>query len=106
MRGIRLSGWFEPASAFVGVKDNQPSTLAGKAMTHQNVKFKKIGDWDTVEFDAVEESLKVNMANVNAHLVRAGSWVELHLSINSPQPLAEMHALLAGVLQSIQIVER
>lgn len=106
IRNIRLSGWFEPSSAFVGVKDIPPSVLNGKTIAHKNVAYKKIGDWDTVEFDDVDDSIKLNMANIKAHLVRAGSWVELHLSINSLQPLTEKHELLADFLRSIQVFER
>ncbi len=106
VRGVGLSGWFEPASAFEGVKDTRPGTLQGKTILHQNVSRQKAGDWDTLEFDMVDESLRLNMANMHAHLVRAGSWVELHLSSNSMLSLTEQHALLSSVLRSIQIVER
>jgi hypothetical protein len=103
-RGIRLSGWFESASRFTGVKDPQPAFLAGKTLTHKNVAFKKIGTWDTVEYDVIHES--INMASVNAHLVQAGTWIELHLSANSGLPISEQRDLLDKVLRSIQIFEK
>ncbi len=105
-QAINLSGWFEPASRFEGVKDSPPQTVQGKTIEHKHVNFKKTGAWDTVEYDFVEDSPPLNMANVHAHLVRAGTWVELHLSKNAKQDLAEQHAALARALQSIEIVER
>ncbi|RTL41361.1 MAG: hypothetical protein EKK49_02040 [Rhodocyclaceae bacterium] len=105
-RGIRLSGWFESASRFEGVKDSPPTVLQGRTLAHQNVVKKKTGAWDTVESDQVDGSLHLNMTNIHAHVVRAGSWIELHLSMNSAQPLATQREQLAEVLRSIQIVER
>ena len=103
-RGVKLSGWFEPASRFEGVKDSPPAVVNGQTLTHQNVVFKKLGSCDVVSYEVSLGAFR--NAQLNAHLVQAGTWVELHLSTSPKASLAEQHALLDQVVQAIQISEK
>ena len=103
-RGILISGWFESASRFQGVKDNPPGVVNGQTTTHQNVLYKKIGKWDVVSYEVSVGSF--SNAHLSAHLVQANTWVELHLSADPKRSLERQHALLDEVLLSIQSVDK
>ena len=104
VHGVLLSGWFESARQFPGVKEPSAGSFGGDHLTHKNVSFEKLGDWDVVNFDVTFRS--TTTANLQAHLVRAGTWIELHLSGYPSYPLAEQHALLIQTVRSIQVSEK
>jgi len=104
VRGITLSGWFESARRFPGVNEPPVGILEGEPMPHRNVSFERLNDWNVVFYDALFRSTVTK--NVNAHLVRADTWVELHLSGYPDRPLTEQRALLVETIRSIQIQEK
>jgi len=101
-RGIILSGWFEPARRFPGVKEPPVGML--QDLPHRNVSFEKLGSWDVVLYDSSFRS--VVTSNLQAHLVQADTWIELHLSGSPNRSPAEQRALLIETIRSIQIQER
>ncbi len=103
-RGIILSGWFEPARRFPGVKEPPVGMLQGEPLPHRNVSFEKLGSWDVVLYDSSFRS--VITSNLQAHLVQADTWIELHLSGYPNRSPAEQRALLIETIRSIQIQER
>jgi hypothetical protein len=103
-RSIFLSGWFESARLFPGVKEPSAGTFQGEKLQHSNVSIEKIGDWDVVLYDVIFRANST--ANLEAHLVRSGTWVELHLSGTSGHPISEQRTLLTEAIRSIQIREK
>ncbi|MBA3030154.1 MAG: hypothetical protein FP816_15280 [Desulfobacteraceae bacterium] len=66
--GVTLSGWFEHAKRFEGVKKPKPSSLMGIPLLYKNIDFIKIGEWDSVSYDVEFQSNKI--PNIKANLVR------------------------------------
>ena len=104
--GIILSGWFEPSERFTGVKEPSVAKLGDMVLTHSNVVFGKVGAWKTVAYDTPTPIPTIVNANLQAHLVQAGTWVELHLSAHQDRPISEQRDLLAKIIQSIRIQEK
>jgi hypothetical protein len=103
-RGMTLSGWFEPSAQFKGVKPPAPAQYMGQNLVYDNVSYGKVGDWETVTYDVRIQS--VDIANIRAHLVRAGTWIELHLSGRPGGSLPEQHAVLVETIRSLEVWER
>jgi hypothetical protein len=103
-QGITLTGWFESSRLFPGVKEPLVGTFQGEKLQHSNVSIEKIGDWDVVLYDVIFRAIPT--ANIQAHLVRSGTWVELHLSGTPGHPISEQRTLLTEVIRSIQIREK
>ena len=102
--GIIVSGWFEPAKEFDGVKEPHATSFDGVPLIYKNITFNKIGDWDIVSYDILLQS--INIANIRAHLVRSGTWIELHISGKPDDSLANQRASIRELLKSIQVQER
>lgn len=103
VRGIILSGWFESGQRFTGVKEPPVGSFEGEPLPHRNVSFDKLGSWDVVFYDVSFRSTIT--ANLQAHLVQADTWIELHLSAYPDRSMADQRALLAETIRSIQIQE-
>jgi len=73
-------------------------------ISHKNVAFTKIGAWEVVSYDVLAKGITV--ANLTAHLVKAGTWIELHLSAKQTRSLEDQRAMIIDVLGSIQVQEK
>lgn len=108
-RGTKLivSGWFNPAEQFIGAKalweKDKEAWKKARFPEPRNVSFRKVGSWDTVAYE-MRFTGGVNL-NLRAHQVRAGTWVEVHLSITSNQ-VAAAKARLNTLLGTIVISEK
>jgi hypothetical protein len=77
--GFTISGWFEPASLFKGLKYSWTQFLKEwSGSTPENIQFSSVGSWEVVTYSiatgpCVQSSLRANV-------VKNGTWVELHLS--------------------------
>jgi len=92
--GVGLSGWFEHARGFDGVKEPKPASVQGTRLIYENIVFGKVGDWDSVSYDVVFQSNRI--PNIKAHLVRENTWIELHIS-------GTQHELIRDIIKSIQV---
>ena len=104
---LRLSGWFEPASRFGGPeafwevstksweRSGQPSPL--------DITRGKVGGWDTTFYETVS---RVTTSHVQAHWVEAGTWINLHASVDAGGDAAKGRERLEALLKSISIRER
>jgi hypothetical protein len=68
---------------------------------YENVSFDKIDDWDTVSYVVFFQSVRI--ANLRAHLVREGTWIELHLSGRPESSLPEQQAVLVETVRSLKV---
>lgn len=106
-RGLIISGWFEPAHLFKGIdafweaetaswkKNNLPQAL--------HVEKSQQGAWDTVSYDLNLPQL--SNTHVRAHLVRAGTWIDVHLSITGKGDVSEYRQLLLEILKQVEVSE-
>jgi hypothetical protein len=102
-RGLVVSGWFEPASSFVGFEKFWTRELL--AMKKNGVPIKEApevvhaGAWQAVAYDVgLPNGVS---ANVRAELISAGTWVDLHISVTSPGSAREAREQAVEFLKSI-----
>jgi hypothetical protein len=106
--GLQLSGWFEPEQRFKGVRamweQDSKSFKESGLPEPANVAFEKLGGWDTVMYDHTLGSLL--SSHVRAHWVRAGTWIDIHISITTTKSSAENRVKLKALLKDISISEK
>jgi hypothetical protein len=66
----------------------------------RNVSFEELGSWKTVFYDV--EAPGVVSANVRAHWVEAGTWIDLHLS-RTAERSSGLRADLKNVLKAMTV---
>lgn len=107
-RGLVISGWFEPAHAFKGIQefwaDETAAWKRGGLPPARNTQIGKIGEWQTITYDI--DAPSGNNSHIRAHLVRAGTWVDVHLSATAARSRDELRTSLEAVLNSISVSER
>ena len=70
----------------------------------RNVSFEHIGTWNAVLYDM--QGSDVTNANIRAHWVQSGTWIDIHLSLTGHAPLAMLRQKLRVELQSIRVAEK
>ena len=102
-KNLELSGWFESADGFAGVKKFWEQEMAAwprSALPEpRNVTFTKIGKWDAIVYDVPEPSAPIK--NVRAHWVQAGTWIDVHVSTTSGS-----RDSLASFLETLEVSEK
>jgi len=110
--GLNVSGWFEPAQGYSGIEEfwKKESAAWNKALpAPSDVSFSKVGNWDVVAYDLKLQASgtpAVNQSNIRAHWVQSGTWIDVHASITSRDPSAEMRGKLVAFLKTIQVKEK
>ncbi len=106
--GTIASGWFESADHFTSVdklwKQTTDSWKQHGLPDPRNVSFQKVGGWDAIFYDI--DIPDATNTHVEAHLVRAGTWIDIHLSMTNRKTAAENRTGLKSMLQSIVVNER
>lgn len=105
---LLLSGWFEPASASIGLLPQWDSALKvweQKGLPKPvNVLFEKLGDWEVVWYD---HYLGTGVSShLRGHRVQAGTWIDLHIATTSRASSADNRKVLKRLLQDIVVTER
>ncbi len=104
--GLMASGWFEPASRYDGLQKLwKGDTAAWKRAGSPepiNVRFDKLNGWELIEYDIALDPRASN-SHLRAELTRAGTWVDLHVSITSERSTGDLHAELRKFLQSLVV---
>ena len=77
-RRLQVSGWFENARRYKGIKDYWAAETAGGRLGAQQVTFEKCGDWDVVYY----ETLNGLAPAIRAEYVRDDTWIDMHCSIS------------------------
>jgi methionine aminopeptidase len=103
-----VSGWFESASSWDGFeKFWQGELLAMKKIGVQIRQAPQLivaEPWQAVAYDV--ELPKGSSANVRAELVRAGTWVDVHISVTSDDSPVAAREHAVTFLKSVLIKER
>lgn len=106
--GLVASGWFESAGAFPGLQTFWSNETAawkkqGDPEPHA-VATEKAGDWDAIWYETSVSG--VETSNLRAERVRAGTWIDLHVSVTSASPPAERRSKLRAFLDSVRVSEK
>jgi len=82
--GFNISGWFEPDSSYTSMKENWEGNIISWKKTKlpppQKIQFSKQNAWEVVAYDMGREDCIG--PNLKAHLVKEGTWIDLHLSFD------------------------
>lgn len=98
--GQDLSGWFESAGKYHGVRDFWAKESTGPGLTDaKHVEFSKVGVWDVVTYDIALGD--ATSANLRAETVMGTTWIDLHFSMTSRTPTAERQRKQAELLKAI-----
>jgi hypothetical protein len=111
-RGLAVSGWFEPARAFKGYKEFWGSEFA--AMQRAGLlpivppTGVEVGNWTGLAYELplpIKGTEVVN-THVRVELIEAGTWIDLHISITTRNPLADARNEALEFLKSIVVHEK
>ncbi len=107
-RGLILSGWFEPAARFKGIKafwEEEQATWKNRGLpAPANVSLEKLGGWDAVFYEHSLQSLL--SSHVRAHWVQAETWIDVHISVTTTDTAAANRSALQSVLGGIAVNEK
>lgn len=98
---LGLSGWFEHESRFTSRDELWQKFLdrwPGKPPT--DVQFSQIGEWQVVKYKL--EFAGQEQHNIKAHLVKNGTWLDIHISKLGDNP----EQLLSQFLESLMIIDK
>jgi hypothetical protein len=107
-QGLVVTGWFESASSWNGFEKFWAGEL--RAMKNAGVSIRKApdvvaaGPWLAAAYD-VDLPRKVTSSNVRAELIRAGTWIDIHISITSDLLQNEQREQAVQFLGSIVVKE-
>jgi hypothetical protein len=109
-RGLIVSGWFESAQTFDGFEtfwkgEFSAMKKAGLVPTAPPTSV-VLGDWSGAAYELpLPDGAPENMINthIRAELIKAGTWIDLHISITSRKPVAEARDEALAFLKSIAV---
>jgi hypothetical protein len=107
--GLSISGWFEPAQAFTGMKSFWEQEVAAAKKNGlpeaADVAFEQIGKWDTVIYDLTIPAGR--NVHIRAHWVASGTWVDVHLSVAAAEESSSaLRTRLRDTLKTLQVTEK
>jgi len=105
---LTASGWFEPAGRYGGLQKfwrGESAALTKNGFAPQGVEFARQGDWEVIHYHQ-DLPGDIRMCHLRAELVRAGTWIDLHLSATGAEPLAALRARLTAFLSALVISEK
>ena len=106
--GFQLSGWFESDKGYKGIDGFWKSENRDDRLKVKNQSIEKQGQWDVILYETFPPGLppKSRQSHIRAEYAHAGTWIDMHCSIVSERPNAELREELLAFLQSIKIEER
>jgi hypothetical protein len=111
-RGLSVSGWFEPASSFKGFeafwKGEFSAMKRSGAIPAEPPTAVAIGDWAGAAYEIPIPGGGREYVNthIRAELIKAGAWVDLHISITSRKPVADARNEALEFLKSIVVDQK
>ena len=103
-RGLEISGWIEPARTYKGFDEFwDAETLArvkGGIAPPASWSVTKVERWEAALYDFGSSPAS---GNVRAEWVEDGSWIDLHISVASAQPIEAKRAAALEVLKAIGV---
>jgi hypothetical protein len=105
---IMAYGYFRPAKSFPGVErvwENEIKVLkaGGFEKVPTNVSFKKVGNWETVNYDLEAPVPGMSLPGIRGGWVFGETWIDLTLRILSKRPVEEARAKLEDLLKTIEV---
>jgi hypothetical protein len=107
-RGLVVSGWFEPASSYIGFEKFWMGELV--AMKKNGIPIRdapdvvKAGPWQAVGYNVgLPNGVS---AHVRAELISAGTWVDVHISVTGKGSAREAREEAVQFLRSIVAKEK
>ena len=111
-RGLVVSGWFEPATAFLGFKSfwaSEFSAMKQSGLIPSGPPVSVVvGDWSGIAYEIPVPSSVGDGVNthVRAELIKAGTWIDLHISITSEKSVTVARSEALEFLKSIAVNEK
>lgn len=106
-RGIVISGWFEPSTLYEGMEPLWKSeTDAWKKHglpKPRDVSFSKLDKWDVVVYD--NKLPGGNNTHIRSEWSELGTWIDVHISVTTTEPIDVARATAMEVLRSLRISE-
>ena len=107
-RGLVLSGWFEPASSYRGIKafweHEQAAWQRNGLQKPMDVSFEKVNGWEVIFY---QQPLPVGTSlNARAHFVQMGTWIDLHISMTTRDVSSASRPAIETILKSISINDK
>jgi hypothetical protein len=95
---IIISGWFEPADSYGGIKKFWKGETDSWKKNHlpdpKDTSIVKIDKWDAG-----------SNTHIRAEWVDLGTWIDVHISVTTPEPIGVARAKAMSVLKNIRITE-
>jgi hypothetical protein len=105
--GIIVSGWFESAQSYGGIKKFWKGETDAWKKSHlpnpKDTSIVKIDKWDAVLYDM--EVPGGSNTHIRGEWVELGTWIDVHISVTTAEPINAARAKAMGVLKSIRITE-
>jgi hypothetical protein len=105
--GIIISGWFESSQSYGGIKKFWKGETDAWKKNHlpepKNTSIIKIDNWDVVLYD-----MKVpdgSNTHIRSEWVQLGTWIDVHISVTSADPIDAAREKAMRVLKGIRITE-
>jgi hypothetical protein len=107
-RRMIISGWFEPADGFKGVKNLWADEVAAwrknSVPLPQEVSFAKLDRWDVVNYEM--SNTDPTPTHIRACFVQAGTWIDIHLSMGDGESSQVRREKLTAILRSMSVTEK
>ena len=105
--GIIISGWFESAQSYGSIKQFWKGETDAWKKNHlpnpRDTSIVKIDNWDAILYD-----IKVpggSNTHIRGEWVELGTWIDVHISVTTAEPIGAARARAMSVLRSIRITE-
>ena len=107
-RGLTISGWFEPAAQYHGLEftwqTDQAEWRKIGLPAPTDVSFDKVGDWEVVSYE--QPTSAISNSQVRAHLVRAGTWIDVHISVTTQGAGSSNRQAATAFLNALAVSQR
>jgi len=106
--GLIVSGWFEPSNSYPGFGEFWEAEFT--AMKKNGLipvsrpELVKADNWLTVAYELTAPG-GIN-THLRAHLVQAGTWIDMHISVTTEKPIKVARKEALAFLKSVAVTER
>jgi hypothetical protein len=110
-RGLTVSGWFEPAKAFQGFEafwrgEFSAMKRSGLIPTAAPTGV-AVENWSGAAYEVAVPGVEKSVnTHIRAELIKAGTWIDLHISITAQKPVADARSEALEFLKSIVVNEK
>lgn len=105
---VIISGWVESDQAFPGLQkiwaDEVAVSKKNGLAEAQRVVFGRVGNWETIAYERAVPNF--TNSHLHAHLVQAGTWIDLHVSLTTSGASQDARAKLESLLRTIVVSQK